>query len=136
MGSWGLGPFENDTACDWGHDLAESSDLSVIERALDGAIEAHEYLETPTAEEALAAVEVVARMQDNWGPRTSYTEPADAWVERTGLKVTMELVSKARAAVKRVVTPPSELLELQEESGNLDAWKNLLGELEQRLAAR
>ena len=53
MGTWGTGIFDNDSACDWAQDLAESSDLSVIEAALDGVLEAgSEYLEVDEATEA------------------------------------------------------------------------------------
>jgi hypothetical protein len=135
MGSWGLGPFENDTACDWGYDLEKSTDLSVIERALDSVVEARDYLEAPAAEEALAAAEVVARLQGNWGPRTSYTETVDAWVKKTDSQITSELASKAVAAINRVLTPPSELLELWQDTDDFDTWKKLLGELAQRVAA-
>jgi hypothetical protein len=135
MGSWGLGPFENDTACDWGYDLEKSTDLSVIERALDSVVEARDYLEAPAAEEALAAAEVVARLQGNWGPRTSYTETVDAWVKNTDSQITSELASKAVAAINRVLTPPSELLELWQDTDDFDTWKKLLGELAQRVAA-
>jgi hypothetical protein len=135
MGSWGLGPFENDTACDWGYDLEKSTDLSVIERALDSVVEARDYLEAPAAEEALAAAEVVARLQGNWGPRTSYTETVDAWVKKTDSQITSELASKAVAAINRVLTPPSELLELWQDTDDFDTWKKLLGELAKRVAA-
>ena len=30
MGAWGLGPFDNDTACDWGYELDEAIPSEVI----------------------------------------------------------------------------------------------------------
>ena len=86
MGAWGTGIFDNDTACDWAADLAESSDLSVIEAALDGVLEAgSEYLDVDKATEARAAAEVIARLQGNWGVQDVYTESVDAWVGETKL---------------------------------------------------
>ena len=78
MGAWGTGVFDNDTACDWVGELVESSDLSRIETTLDNVLQAGSgYLEAPEAEEALAAAEVVARLQGNWGVRDVYTAPVD-----------------------------------------------------------
>jgi len=46
MGAWGVRAFENDDACDWAGQLAESDDLTVIERAIDAAlVDAGDYFE-------------------------------------------------------------------------------------------
>ena len=105
MGSWGIGFFDNDTACDWAYELADSVDLSIIEQAFDRVLQASDdYMEAPEAEEALAAAEVVARLQGNWGPRNAYTETVDAWVEQTVLEVSEGVAAQERAAIKRVLT--------------------------------
>jgi hypothetical protein len=136
MGAWGIGFFDNDTACDWGYELADSADLSILEEAFDKVLEVGgDYLEAPDAEEALAAAEVVARLQGNWGPRNSYTETVDTWVEKKGLKVSEDVVTKAKAVINRVVTEPSELLELWQESPEFEAWKTLVEQLGKRVAA-
>jgi hypothetical protein len=136
MGSWGIGFFDNDTACDWGYELAGSADLSIIEKAFDKVLQVgEEYLESPDAEEALAAAEVVARLQGNWGPRNSYTETVDTWVDKIGLKVSEDVVTKAKAVIKRVVTAPSELLELWKASSEFEAWKTLVEQLGERVTA-
>ncbi|MEZ6009289.1 MAG: DUF4259 domain-containing protein [Planctomycetota bacterium] len=38
MGTWGIGPFENDGANDWAYSLEETSDLGLVESALDAVI--------------------------------------------------------------------------------------------------
>ena len=91
-------------------------------------------MEAPEAEEALAAAEVVARLQGNWGPRNAYTEIVDAWVEQSALKVPEDIVAQARAVIKRVLTAPSELLELWQEAPEFEAWKGLVEGLEERVA--
>lgn len=59
-----MGILDNDTACDWVDELEESDDLSVVEAALEKVLSAGlEYIEAPDAEEALAAVDVIVRLQ-------------------------------------------------------------------------
>jgi hypothetical protein len=135
MGAWGTGIFDNDTACDWAYELEEVEDLSFIEQTLDRVLDTgSEYLEAPEAEEALAAADVIARLRGNWGTRNSYTEVADVWVERIELIPSTELVAKAVSATERIISPPSELLELWEEVSDGPAWKQEVEQLRSRLA--
>lgn len=134
MGAWDVDSFGNDTACDWAYSLANSHDLSLVERTIDNVLNVgSDYLEAPEAEEAVAAVEVIARLLGNWGIRNAYTEPADAWVEEHELTPSLELIRKAHAAIERILTTPSELLELWEDSSEAEAWKASLSDLEERI---
>jgi hypothetical protein len=134
MGTWDIDAFGNDTACDWGYSLEDTNDLSLVESTIDRVLATgSDYLEVPDAEEALAAVEVIARLQGNWGIRNAYTEPVDAWVERNQLTPSTELVQKAHAAIDRIQISPSELLELWEESEMVDEWKQSVLDLRARV---
>ncbi len=136
MGAWGSGVFENDTASDWALGLEAATDTSLIEGALTKVLEVgSEYLEAPDAEEGLAAAEAVARMTGNWGRRDAYTEPMDRWIERVNITPRDQLVQQAIAVVVRVLSPPSELLELWAEGHEFDAWKTALANLRSRLGA-
>jgi hypothetical protein len=136
MGTWDTDAFGNDAACDWAYSLEGTGDLSLVESTIDRVLAMeNDYLEAPDAEEALAAAEVIARLQGNWGIRNAYTEPADFWVERTQLKPSSDLVRKAHAAIDRIVHSPSELLELWEDSEEVDAWKQSVSELKSRIKA-
>ena len=136
MGAWSRESFGNDTACDWAYNLEGTSDLSLVENTIDNVLSiGGEYLEAPDAEEAIAAAEVVARLQGNWGLRDSYTEPADDWVEQNELTPPAGLAQKARAAINRILRDPSELKELWEESDESDAWKESVLELKSRIVA-
>ncbi len=116
MGTWSVDSFGNDTACDWAYSLENYKDLSLIEESLDKVLNAgSEYLEASDAEEALAAAEVLARLQGHWGERSSYTEAVDKWVEKTGLQQDKALAQKAHRAIDRILSNSSELLELWEE---------------------
>jgi septation ring formation regulator EzrA len=136
MGAWGTGVFDNDTACDWAYSLEESNDLSVVDAALEKVLATgSEYLEAPDSEEGLAAVEVVARLQGNFGEKNSYTETVDAWVGKNKTKVPPELAKKALATIERILSEPSEIVELWKESGEFDAWKSNIDNLKSRIRA-
>jgi len=123
MGTWAIDAFGNDDACDWLSELDETADLSLIESALDSLlVRGSEYVEAPLAWAALAAAEVIARLQGNWGQRDAYSAIADQWVERTGLRPPPSLASKAHLAIEQILADDSELRELWEESDERDAW--------------
>jgi hypothetical protein len=134
MGAWGPGIFENDTASDWAFGLEGAKDTSLIERTLAKVLAVgDQYLEAPDAEEGLAAAEAVARLTGNWGGRDAYTEPMDKWIEKVHISPGARLVQTAVAVVERVLSQPSELLELWAGSDEFDAWKTALGDLRSRL---
>lgn len=89
MGAWGELAFDNDTANDWGYDLADARDLNLAESTF-GELEAvgSGYLDQDVACYALAACEVVARLQGHRGytnatPRTWIVgSPSIRWPSR------------------------------------------------------
>jgi hypothetical protein len=135
MGTWDTGIFDNDTACDWAQTLVERDDLALVDAALDGAIETRNAcLDADQGAEALAAAEVVARLQGRWGERNVYTERMDAWIERQTVAPASALVQKAVQAVDRVLQSPSELRELWEDAGSdFEAWQAVLVDLRCRI---
>ena len=134
MGAWDHTTFGNDDACDWGGDLRSHEDLSFVEETLDRFIDSgEEYLEAPEASEAVAAAEVLARLQGRFGIRNAYTESVDEWVATHPTAVPNGLARKAHAALDRILTRPSELLELWEESDDFSAWKDTISELKSRI---
>jgi hypothetical protein len=136
MGSWGIDIFENDTACDWVNELEGESDLSLIESTLDEVLNVGaDYLDSDPAREALAAAETIARLKGNWGNRDSSTETIDKWVEATRLIPPQALIEKALKATERVLSGPSELLELWGEGEEFTAWEESVKDLSRRLKA-
>jgi hypothetical protein len=138
MGCWAIDAFGNDDAADWAYGLEECNDLSLIESTLDKvlAVTSEEYLEAPYASEALAAIEVIARLQGHWGERNAYTETVDSWVEKTKLKPSQALMQKAYRTIERILSDQSELRELWEESEEFDAWRASVEELKSRVHAQ
>ncbi len=136
MGAWDHKTFGNDDACDWGGDLCSSENLSFVEETLDAVINTGEkYLEAPESSQAIAAAEVVARLQGRFGIRNAYTESVDEWVAAHPQTVPTALAQKAHAALDRILAQPSELLELWEESEDFEAWKGTVTELKSRIQA-
>jgi hypothetical protein len=133
MGAWGVGTFDNDTACDWKYDLEKAKDLSIVVETL-GAVLAvgDDYLDSDEACNGLAACEVVARLKGNWGTRNSYTESLDNWVLAHPQSPSEEMVGDAVAVIERVLTEPSELMELWEDNAE---WKESIEDLRKRVLA-
>ena len=134
MGAWSHESFGNDDACDWSYELAKADDLSLIESALDAVLVAgSEYLEAPEASQAIAAAEAVARLQGNFGIKDAYSETVDIWVGKVKLSPTSQLITKTRQALARIISEPSELLELWQESDEADSWLGAVSELRARI---
>src|SRR5689334_21164695 len=131
MGTWDTGPFDNDTAVDWTYELERSTDFGLIEQTLDAvtAIPVEEYLQANLGERAIAATETLARLLGRGGESNAYTETVDRWVKAHRMDPPMSLRELARAALARVVRPPSELLELWDESQESGEWTASIAEL-------
>jgi len=135
MGAWSHEAFGNDDAADWIAQLEERNDLGLVESTLDAVLAiGDDYLEAPEASEAIAAAEVVARLQGRPGNGDADTEAVDEWVARVKLPAPPALIAKARRALDRILTEPSELMELRDESEDAAAWRASVEDLKARLA--
>jgi len=132
MGAWDSTSFGNDTACDWAYGLKEVNDLSLVESAIYKVGES-DYLEAPAAEEAIAAGDTLARLLGRFDVKNSYTELVDDWVAKHKLIPSGKLIQSAQMAIERILTPPSELLELWQESDEFATWQKHLEDLKKRL---
>jgi hypothetical protein len=137
MGTWSHESFGNDDAADWAADLEEAGDLDFVESTLDAVLDVgKEYLEAPEAARAIAAAEAIARLQGRFGTRDAHSEGVDNWVSRGGVKPSPALAAKAQRALDRILTEPSELLELWEDvEEEVDNWKAAVQDLKARLKA-
>lgn len=130
MGAWSHEPFGNDTACDWAYGLAEAKDLSSIEEAIDRVIDSDEdYLDADAATEAVAAIEVIAKLLGRGTQSDSYTEDVDRWVSASTSKPNPALRNKARQAIQRILGDESELRALWDESADAAQWKASMEQL-------
>jgi len=136
MGAWSHEPFGNDTAGDWAYGLVESKDLSYIEAALDKVLEkGTDYLEAPDAEEAIAAIEVIAKLLGKGTQSDAYTKEVDAWVKSSKNKPSTALLQKAQRVIDRILSANSELLDLWQESDQVAVWKASMTHLQATVSA-
>ena len=134
MGAWSHEPFGNDDANDWAYGLEDVNDFSLIDSTLDKALEAEEYLEAPDASEAVAAVEVLAKLLGKGTQTDSYTEKVDEWVKSVSVKPDAALLAKAKRVLERVLGENSELRELWNESGS-EEWIASIAALQRAVSA-
>jgi hypothetical protein len=134
MGAWSHEPFGNDDANDWAYDLEQVSDLSFVEQTLDQALDAEDYLEAPEGSNAVAAVEVLAKMLGKGTQSDAYTEKVDEWIKSVSAKPGPQLLDKAKRTLVRVAGDNSELKELWEEAGS-DEWAASIRALQAAISA-
>ncbi|MCP4163288.1 MAG: DUF4259 domain-containing protein [Deltaproteobacteria bacterium] len=132
MGAWGIGNFDNDTACDWAYELEESSDLSVIQRSIDAVFD-DDYIDGDIGSEALAAIDTLARLMGRFGVKNSYTETVDRWVSKNKLESSKDLIEKSNKALKAILGKTSELADLWSDSDEFENWKSEVKLLKSRL---
>lgn len=134
MGTWAVDAFGNDDACDWSYKLEITDDLSLVESTLAKVAAAGSgYLDAPESCEALAAAEVVARMQGNFGESNPYTETADVWVRNIDRRPSQALCQNAHHAIDRILSEPSELLDLWQDSEEFVLWRQSVLDLKARI---
>lgn len=134
MGTWAVDSFGNDDACDWTYELEKAKDLSPVEDALNVVLNSgDEGVESSEATEAIAAIEVLARLQGNWGKRSAYSERLDNWVEANKIKPSKALVQKAHLAIEYILAENSELKELWQDSDEYEAWLASVNDLKNRV---
>jgi len=132
MGAWSHKPFDNDDANDWAYGLEGVKDFSYIEETLDNVLEADGYLEAPSASEAVAAVEVLARLLGKGIQSGSYPVEVDRWIETVSVTPNPALLQKASQALERILGEDSELRELWED-GDFTGWQNSITALQRAL---
>ncbi|MBT2444632.1 DUF4259 domain-containing protein [Streptomyces sp. ISL-36] len=122
MGTWDIGHFDNDTAADFSGDL---DDLPAGERAAllsdrlrEVAGTGDAYLDADVAVEAVAAAALIAAQCPGGEPVTTPYGPDEPLPE-----LPTDLRPLAVEALDRVLTGPSELLELWGETEHGEPWK-------------
>ncbi|MFI6149928.1 DUF4259 domain-containing protein [Streptomyces sp. NPDC051109] len=113
MGTWGIGAFDNDTAADFGGDLDEvaaGEREGIVRSALARVIDTAAYLEAPESEVAVAASALVAAQCPGGEPADPIYGPEESLPALTGLR------DLALQALDRIMTEPSELMDLWAES--------------------
>ncbi|MGJ7874801.1 DUF4259 domain-containing protein [Streptomyces rochei] len=119
MGTWDVGPFDNDTSADFSYTLDEAAAdarAGIVLGTLTRVIDTAGYLEAPGSEEAVAAAALVAAQCPEGEPTDPVYGPEEPLPDLTGLR------DLALQALDRVMTEPSELMDLWDES-NGGGWR-------------
>jgi hypothetical protein len=135
MGTWDVGPFDNDAAADWCgdlHDAAPAQRTALVRGALTTVLDnGDDYLDSRLADEAIAAAAIVVSQLPGGARITSPYAP-DFLLEGGKLEVPDDLPALAVRALDRIVGDDSEWRELWKES---DRYSSALAELQQIRAA-
>ncbi|MFF3770473.1 DUF4259 domain-containing protein [Streptomyces sp. NPDC002232] len=121
MGTWDIGPFDNDTAADFSYRVDEAPEeqraevLRAAFREVTGT--GGEYLDADFAVEAIASAALVAAQCPGGAPVTTSYAP-----KKPLPTLPADLRPTAVEALDRILVEPSELLELWEESDG-EEWK-------------
>ncbi|MFF4120827.1 DUF4259 domain-containing protein [Streptomyces sp. NPDC001714] len=126
MGTWDAGPFGNDTAADFCGDLDEAlpdEREGMVRGAFTWVIDTADYLEAPASDVAVAAAALVAAQCPEGEPADPVYGPKEPLPDLTGLR------DLALRALDRVMTEPSELMELWAEPDG-DPWRAHMRQLQ------
>ncbi|MFD0353989.1 DUF4259 domain-containing protein [Streptomyces sp. NPDC127110] len=124
MGTWDVGPFDNDTAADFCGDLDEAAEAErpgLVRDALVRVLDAEDPLDQRLAVEAVAAAALVAAQCPGGPPVTSPYGPDLAVPE-----LPADLRDLAVRALHRVGSEPSELRELWADTDEYPSWRRSL----------
>lgn len=130
MGTWSMEPFGNDTAADWAERLVKTRDLSYLETTLDAILESEGMpLESRSAEEAVAAAEVLAKLRGVGTQSDAYPAAVEHWLRSFQVTPSPELLRKAQRALERIRKDPKLQAEWYE-AADAYAWSQTVARLE------
>ncbi|BFO18166.1 hypothetical protein SHKM778_45540 [Streptomyces sp. KM77-8] len=132
MGTWDIGPFENDMAADFAYTLDETPKdkcESLVRATLTRTIQTRDYLESPEGAEAVAAVALIAAQCPGGKPISTSYGPDEVLPIFAN-----DLQPLAVAALDRVVAEASELAELWDETPDGPRWRQNISGLRAVLA--
>lgn len=134
VGTWEIGFFDNDMACDWENEINTDTTLTYIEQAFTPVINNQDdSLDIDLANRSLAAAEALARVLKKDGEHNSYTKHLDSWIEQTDIEVPSSLTKLALDTIELVIDSESELMQYWKIRGEFDNWISLIEQLKDRL---
>lgn len=127
MGTWDIGPFENDIAADFANaldEVAEDERETLVRTTLIRSIQTRDYLESPEGAEAVAAAALIAAQCPGGEPISTSYGPEQA------LPVfAVDLRPLAVEALDRVVAEASELADLWDETVDGREWRQSISRI-------
>jgi Domain of unknown function (DUF4259) len=124
MGTWDIGPFDNDTAADFAgnlDDLPEEERPAAIRAVLTAVLAEQDYLDSDYAVEAVAAAALIAAQCPDGRPVNPHYGPKKPIPE-----LPEDLRPLAVQALDRVLGENSELQQLWDEDGVNQPWHDVM----------
>ncbi|WP_112276550.1 DUF4259 domain-containing protein [Lentzea terrae] len=121
MGTWGIGPFENDTAADFSYTLDEAAEderENIVRAALIRTIETDGYLDSNEGCEVVASAALIAAQCPGGEPITTAYGP-----DQPLPIFSADLRALAVLALDRVLAADSELVELWDDTESGLPWR-------------
>ncbi|MEU3290473.1 DUF4259 domain-containing protein [Streptomyces longwoodensis] len=121
MGTWDIGPFDNDTAADFAGDLDEAAvdeREPMVRQVLKCAADCADFLDAADAERAVAAAALVVAQHPNGEPACSNYGPTEPLPDFPA-----DLRTLAIDALDQVVAELSELAQLWGDAENGQKWR-------------
>ncbi len=130
MGSWGLGTFDDDIACDWVEDLYDSDPLAFFVQCLDlTGLNELDYLACIGVVCTAESIHALLRQ-----PREGLPEAVCRWAERHSDLDVMPLLPDVIAGLRRVMDRHSELhLRWEDNEEMYHRWMDQMYDLIRRL---
>ncbi len=135
MGTWGVGPFQNDVAMDWFSELEETTSFSVIRRKIEEVI-TEDYLDADLVCEAIASIAIIVAIKtddDSLVPEfetSSLENLRNLFLKKIDNNI-VTLIEDALGILRR--TEDNELFDLWTEEELEDDWLEELDNLEEAL---
>lgn len=132
MGAWEVNVFKNDSALDWLEEFVQFPERSTIDVILDEILE-EDYVDSWAAEEALAAVEVVAIARGKSKEKLKQLEKVD--FTELNREIDTKLIAKCIEVLDRIVkkNDQNEIYELWEDTDTLPKWLDLIKDMKKRI---
>jgi hypothetical protein len=135
MGTWGAGPYDNDTAADFCGDLDDAEPArrpALIRAALHEAASTREYLDSRYADRAVAAAAIVVAQRSGTAPDSAYAP--DFLATGGTIALDADVAPLAVAALDRITGADSEWRELWSEAADPDEALRMVADLRAALA--
>ena len=137
MGTWDIGFFDNDMACDWENEIKNNNNLSYIESTLNPVLKNKEdFLDIDLANKAIAASDSIARLLGSNSEKNSYTTHIDTWAKDFKQEISQELINKAIIVLGKVLESNSELKQFWTLRGDFENWKTQIVALKEFLLGK
>lgn len=137
MGTWSYEPFGNDYSCDWSRRLLRRKNMSYIESTLKKVFKVGpDDIEIRTVNNAVGAIEVIAKMLGQGTQWDAYTEDLDDWIEALSQSPSPKLLRITKLAIEYILQGNKSVAHtewLSEE--NYELWLQTMGQLHKTVTA-